>query len=120
LDHLVAYLGLPIDLEEVVAGLTVAVVTPIFIREWDQQSHRVMIPQLTLPMRIPWHVTRSIIIITNSPFSLKLLLLLSMHHLLLLRLFLIVGRIGEQIVTVFLGVCWKPMNGVDSDLDLDL
>jgi hypothetical protein len=114
----VAYLGFLIDLEEVVAGLTAGVVTPIFIKEWDQESRRVMILQLTLPMRIPWHVTRTIII-TNSPFSLKLLLLPSMYHLLLgVLLFLIVGRIGEQ--TVFLGVCWKLMNGVDSDLDLDL
>jgi len=75
-----------------------------------------MILQLTLQMLIPWHVTRSIII-TNSPFSLKPLLLLSMLHLPLVLLFLIVGRIEEQ--TVFLGVCWKLMNGVDSDLDLD-
>jgi hypothetical protein len=71
-------------------------------------------------MRIPWHDTRSIIIITNSPFSLKLLLLLllSMRSLLLVLAVLIVGRIGEQIV--FLGVCWKLMNGVVSDLVLEL
>ena len=32
LDHLVVYLGSLIDLEEVVAGLTLGVVTPIFIK----------------------------------------------------------------------------------------
>ena len=41
-----------------------------------------------------------------------------MHNLLLVLLLHIVGRIGEQII--FLGVCWKLMNVVDSELDLEL
>ena len=41
-----------------------------------------------------------------------------MHNLLLVLLLLIVGRIVEQII--FLGVCWKLMNVVDSELDLEL
>ena len=41
-----------------------------------------------------------------------------MHNLLLVLLLLIVGRIGEQIIS--LGVCWKLMNVVDSELDLEL
>jgi hypothetical protein len=41
-----------------------------------------------------------------------------MHSLLLLLLlFLIVEKIGEM---VSLGICWKLMNAVDSELDLDL
>ena len=41
-----------------------------------------------------------------------------MHNLLLVLLLHIVGRIVEQIIS--LGVCWKLMNVVDSELDLEL
>ena len=77
-----------------------------------------MILHRILPLKTPWRVIRSIIIITSSPFSLNLPLLLLLHSRHILLLLPIGERTGEQ--RIFLGACWKLMNGVDSDLEVEL